>query len=102
MHRLYHPDIVFPELKCERQPHVVVGDDIHSWPVEAEVGIDDIDGRDTETEVSAVDSETHGTTRVQTHGLIVMHPFRVVAGHRSHRHRIADAAFDEGTDGGVR
>ena len=102
MHRLYHPDIVFPELKCERQPHVVVGDDVQPLPAEAEVGIDDVDGRDAEAEVSAVDSETHGAAGVQAHGLVVMHPVRVVAGHCPHRHRIADAAFDEGADGGVR
>lgn len=102
MHRLYqHFHIVF---RSERDPHpdVIIRDDIHAGPDGAVVGVHHVDGRQAAAEVDAVDLDTHGAARVQAHGFVVVHAFRVVAGHCAQGHGIADAAFDEGADVGIR
>ena len=56
MHRLYPLNpYCFIGLERERKPHVIVRDDIHPWAVEAEVGIEHVNGRHAAAEADAID-----------------------------------------------
>ena len=102
MHRLYPLNpYCFIRLKCKRQSHVIIRDDIHPWPDRTVVGVRHVDGRHAEAEVGAVDLETHGTASIQAHGLIVVYTFRVIAGYHTQGYRITNTPFDERRDGGV-